>query len=383
MKDLGIYVHIPFCKRKCAYCDFLSFPAGGEEIEEYLGALENEIALSGRVFKERIVDTVFIGGGTPSILGSERIRAIVSIIGRHFDIAEGCEISCEVNPGAYDGGAITNRVSVGLQSASDGELKTLGRIHDLKTFEETFAALRKAGVNNINVDIMFGIPGQTKESLFATLDEVAKMGPEHISAYSLIIEEGTPFYDRYEEGHYPLPDEKCEREMYRGIIKYLKECGYRQYEISNFAKPGFECAHNLKYWDRKDYLGLGLGASSMTDNIRWKNTGDIREYTDLYGADAIPDAEIDYAGYMSGKKEIAELTKEEQMEEFMFLGLRKTDGILKEDFKDAFGKSVYEEYGEVIARYAKRSLLVDTGERIMLTPDGVDVSNVIMSEFLH
>ena len=380
MKDLGIYIHIPFCIRKCLYCDFLSFPGTGDDIDAYLEALKNEIAVSGRSFGKRSADTVFIGGGTPSVIGSERLRDIISLIRRNFDITEDCEMSCEVNPGAYDGGYITDRVSIGLQSAVDEELRTLGRIHDFRTFEDTYSSLRAAGVKNINVDIMFGIPGQTEESFLYTLGKVTELEPEHISAYSLIIEEGTPFYGSYGGGADAgqLPDEETERRMYHGLIAYLEGKGYRQYEISNFAKPGFECAHNLKYWDRKDYLGLGLGASSLIDNVRWKNTGNIDDYRSLYA-----DAACRFADPAEGKEEVLHLSKEEQMEEFMFLGLRKTEGILKADFESCFGKTVYEEYGDVIARYTERGLLCDGGDRIKLTPEGVDVSNVVMADFLH
>ena len=306
-KKLEIYVHIPFCAKKCAYCDFLSFPGNMRMRREYTDKLLEEIRIQSSFVREYQVDTIFLGGGTPSVLDVTDITAIMGTLKEHYDIAPDAEITIEVNPGtvkmeglvAYREAGI-NRVSMGLQSADDTELRYLGRIHTYDEFLKSFQRVRMAGFTNVNVDLISAIPGQTPESWRNTLKKTAMLKPEHISAYSLIVEEGTPFYDRY-GGHVEmesyemspeerrrlmalpdLPDEDTEREMYYLTRNCLAEQGYERYEISNYARPGFECRHNVGYWTGTGYLGLGLGASSYLEGCRFHNTSDFQSYVSAH-----------------------------------------------------------------------------------------------------
>ncbi len=281
-----------------------------------------------------------------------------------------------------------SRVSLGLQSAQDPELESLGRIHRFEDFLKTYQALREAGVKNINVDLMFGIPGQTEESWEDTLRRVTQLNPEHISAYSLIIEEGTPFFGKYEKGLLALPDEETERNMAHRAVKILGMNGYRQYEFSNFAKPGLESRHNIRYWKREDYLGLGLGAASMIGNVRWSEPSGIGDYLERW-ENAREDSGFPDIGEEKCKRagtelfeNYEELSPERQMEEFMFLGLRMTEGVSIGRFEAEFGVSLFEEYGPALNKYIKEGFLKNEEGRIFLTEKGVDVSNVILSEFL-
>ena len=389
-KTLGLYLHIPFCVRKCRYCDFLSFPAGESMRKQYLSALRREIRAAAEEFAGRPVDTVFIGGGTPSILPAGSLRHVLEETGRAFAVLPGAEITVEMNPGVpwkeeeIRGIPYVNRWSVGLQSVHDSELASLGRIHRFHDFEETYRNLRGAGAENVSVDLMFGIPGQTLDSWEETLRTVISFSPEHISAYSLIVEEGTPFFDDYEAGRLSLPDEETERAMAHRAVEILAEAGYRQYEISNFAKPGYESRHNSRYWKRQDYLGLGPGASSMAGNVRWRNTPELAEYLAIFGQDGGEVKE-------SIRRDEEILSKEAQMEEFLFLGLRMTDGVSLVEFEQQFGRTIMEEYGDVIRKYEGAGLLRITGQdgtgspgqRLCLTAAGMDVSNLIFADFLH
>ena len=387
-KELELYVHIPFCVRKCAYCDFLSAPADTQERTLYIDALTEEIRARKNDFNAYRVSTIFLGGGTPSILEGDDSARIFRALQENFDISDDAEITMEVNPGTVTEEKAAswrksgvNRLSIGLQSADDRELKMLGRIHTYREFLDTWKIVREAGFENVNVDLISAIPGQNLRSWSETLRKAADLGPEHISAYSLIVEEGTPFYERYGDGsgededkgnHLPpLPDEDTEREIYKATEKILAEYGYHRYEISNYAKTGYECRHNLGYWERKEYLGLGLGASSLISECRFHNTADMGKYLRLYenaGTDICEDIE--------------HLSVEDQMEEFMFLGLRKTVGISVDDFRKAFGKEIREVYGEQMRKLEEQRLIEYSGNRVRLTERGTDISNYVFSEFM-
>ncbi len=373
MKELSIYIHIPFCIRKCHYCDFLSAPADDTAQEEYLYALIREIQTEAVKYRNYQVSTVFIGGGTPTAVNPELLCSVLAAIKEHFALREEAEISMEANPGTVTEESLlqyraagVNRLSIGLQSAQDGELALLGRIHNYADFEKTYYAARECGFANINVDVMSALPGQTPATYKETLDKIVALTPppEHISAYSLIIEEGTPFYERYENAQ-GLPDEDAERAMYYLTEQVLSKAGFKRYEISNYSRPGYECKHNLVYWKRGNYVGFGLGAASMVENIRFQN-------------------ETDMEAYLTADEKIAEktpLSKKEQMEECMFLGLRLVGGVSKKEFAEYFGISVEEVYGEVIRKNISDGLLED-GEMIRLTKRGIDISNYVMAQFL-
>lgn len=387
---LSLYIHIPFCIKKCHYCDFLSFPAKEETKNAYMAALLTEIEREAPAYEGCPVDTVFIGGGTPSALEAFHIENLMERLKERFALRPEAEISIEVNPGTcgkekllrYREAGI-NRISIGTQSLREEELRSLGRIHGVEEFYDTFAMARAAGFGNINVDLMAALPGQTLESYRQTLEKAAALKPEHISAYSLIIEEGTPFYSLYgtdgaQKGKalLPLPDEEEERRMYEETERYLSGKGYHRYEISNYALEGRECRHNRACWTRKNYAGFGLGAASMIENVRWKNTPDIGKYLG-----ALKEKACHKAGGPSIKEEYRPLDTEEQMEEFMFLGLRLTEGIERAAFEKAFHRLPEEVYGEVLKELYGKALLEGT-DRIRLTPYGRDVSNYVMAQFL-
>lgn len=383
LQSLSLYLHIPFCVKKCHYCDFLSAPGSEEIKEQYVKALIQEITQKADNYKNFYVDTIFFGGGTPSILSLHLMAAILKALRESFRILPEAEISIEVNPGTADEDKLMgyrqlgiNRLSIGLQSANDVELKAIGRIHTYLEFQKVYEQARKVGFSNINVDLMSALPGQTLRSYQDTIHKILQLQPEHISAYSLIIEEGTPFWEIYgkgvEEGNalsalVRLPEENTEREMYRLTKKLLEQAGYVRYEISNYAKPGFECRHNTGYWQRHNYLGLGLGSSSLIENCRWKNETALRSYLKMQDT----------------RTEIEVLSKEEQMEEFMFLGLRLTKGVSKRTFTELFGMQIEAVYGEILQKLTKEKLLVQSeSDYVRLTERGIDISNTVMAEFL-
>ncbi len=386
VKKLGIYLHIPFCAKKCDYCDFLSAPAGREEQKKYVAALKKEIILQAERILEKknyAVDTVFFGGGTPSLLLAEEIAEIVEVLQNNFQIENDAEITLEANPGTLSENKLRcykesgiNRLSIGLQSAVNQELKELGRIHTFEQFKENYAAARGTGFDNINVDLMNALPGQTLAGWEQTLQQVAALQPEHISAYSLIVEKNTPFYERMEQGKLSLPEEEEERKMYYRTEELLTACGYHRYEISNYAMIGKESRHNLKYWSGEEYLGLGLGAASYLIGetapygYRKKNTDTLHLYEES----------VEKGNLLSMEEQI--LKKEDAMEEFMFLGLRKMQGVIKRDFLEKFGENVFDIYGEVIEKQKKQGLLLEDGEYLCLTKRGIDISNYVMSEYL-
>lgn len=382
MKELELYLHIPFCERKCAYCDFLSAPADLPVRISYIKKLQEEIAYYGPEFEEYQVSSIFLGGGTPTILEGYQLAAILETVKKYFRLVADAEITVECNPGTLTAGkaeklvqAGFNRLSMGLQSADDRELQLLGRIHNFAQFLESYDLARKAGFENINVDLMSALPGQTLKSWQNTLQKVTALRPEHISAYSLIIEEGTPFYERFaederirEEGGHPrlLPEEAIERQMYELTQRFLHTKGYERYEISNYAKPGSECRHNCGYWTRKDYLGLGLGASSLVGHQRFQNTSDLKEYL-----------EQEYHHIHTET-----LDKKSEMEEFMFLGLRLMTGISRQQFEKTFQVTLDSVYGEVLRKLKSEQLIEEVAGYVRLTEYGIDVSNYVLSEFL-
>lgn len=379
-KELELYIHIPFCVKKCSYCDFLSAPATEQTKEAYMAALFAEIGGRAKDYKERIVTSIFIGGGTPSLLSGDSIRQLMEHIREGFALAPDAEITMEVNPGTVTAEKLTafyeagiNRLSIGMQSAQEQELKILGRIHDFDGFCQVYREAVEAGFTNINVDVMSGLPGQTLASYKDTLEKVLRLEPmpQHISAYSLIVEEGTPFAAMADRGELPLPEEDTERAMYEETIEVLAGYGFHRYEISNYALDGYECRHNVGYWIRRDYLGFGIGAASLIDNVRFQNGRDLNAYL---------------AHPLACREEQQSLTTQEQMEETMFLGLRLIRGVSYPEFARCYGQTLEEVYGEVIARNVADGLLTvredETGQRLMLTGRGLDVSNYVMAQFL-
>lgn len=391
-EPLEIYVHIPFCVKKCNYCDFLSYAAQDEEKEKYVDALLTQIRMvaAGLVpgmdaedpdFEDREekfkVSTVYIGGGTPTTLNDNQLKAIMDELFNSFDILPDAEITIEANPRTVDDNKLrvlksagVNRLSLGLQSADEEELKCLGRIHSFEDFENSFKMARAAGFTNISVDIMTAIPNQNEEILNNTIDKVLELGPEHISAYSLIIEEDTPFYELYGEMDEPVVGQEMERKLYYLCCDRLKKAGYIQYEISNFAKKGFEAKHNKGYWERKHYFGLGLGASSFFDCYRVTGCESISEYFKNPTA----------------FESVNKLSLNDAMEEFMYLGLRKMEGVSKSEFNDTFslkaGKSFDDIYKNRVSKLVKDGLLEENGDRLYLTSKGIDYGNFVFSQFL-
>ena len=392
MRDLSLYIHIPFCRRKCLYCDFLSAPASDGEMDSYVNLLCREIKEQSILYREHRVISVFLGGGTPSLLPAERIGEILKQIQSCFWMAEDAEITIECNPGTMTAEKLKNyityginRISIGLQSTDDEELLRIGRIHDYAVFLETYRLAREAGFRNINVDLMAGLPGQSVASYRKTLERVTALEPEHISAYSLILEEGTELY--VNQSRYTFPTEEEDREMYRLTKEILAAAGLHRYEISNYAREGRECRHNKVYWQRGDYAGFGLGASSMAADIRWKNPDGREDYAacvKCMSGRTEPVSRAFFAEMLrkTGRLEVQELTEAERMEEFMFLGLRLTAGIDPADFRRTFGTAVEAVYGEQIARLKAQGLLEQGGKGLRLTPWGIDVSNRVLAEFL-
>lgn len=374
---MELYLHMPFCVRKCAYCDFLSFPTDQEIQNLYTRRLREDIDAMGKKYGDIPVDTIFIGGGTPSVPDSALIVGIMEQVRKAFHVAEGAEISMEANPGTVTREKLTdysragiNRLSFGLQSANDRELKLLGRIHTWAEFLESFHLARECGFTNINIDLMSALPGQTRESWKDTLKRVTDLNPEHISAYSLIIEDGTPFGEKYgsEEGRKLLPDEDSEREMYHETKRFLRDCGYERYEISNYAKPGRACRHNIGYWTGLPYLGLGLGASSYMDGCRFAVNSDMKQYLE------------EKPGMFT---DVEKLTKKDMEEEFFYVGLRMTAGVSLPEFERRFGVSAKDVYPGLMEMFVEEKAAVFQGDRFVLTDYGLDVSNYIMAQFLQ
>lgn len=377
--ELMLYLHVPFCVRKCNYCDFLSAAQPTEKRELYVKALQREIRERGKEVSGRIVTSVFFGGGTPSLLSHGQIFEIMTTIRETFVLSEDAEITMECNPGTVDEEKLKkmheigiNRLSIGLQSMKDEELKLLGRIHDAEAFLQTYEQARSAGFANVSVDLMNALPGQTMEAWKETLEKVLalKPMPEHVSVYSLILEEGTRFFEWNLQGRFTgklaIPTEEEDREMYAYTGRRLAEAGLLRYEISNYAKEGFECRHNLGYWTRREYLGLGIGAASLLGNVRFSNETNLESYL---------------ANPLAGRqKEV--LGRRDQMEEYAFLGLRTIRGISRKEFQEAFGESLDLLWGDVIRKNAEAGLLMDDGEFVSLSERGLDLDNYVSAQFL-
>lgn len=376
-KDLGLYAHIPFCMKKCGYCDFLSWCGTSEEKETYVQALLKEVESYREFARGYRVSTVFVGGGTPSVLEAGQMERVLGKIQDVFELEKKPEITLEMNPGTVTEEKLqcykengVNRLSIGLQSVKNEKLQLLGRIHSYEEFLESYELTRKAGFTNISVDLISSIPGQKLEDWTEELAALAALSPEHISVYQLIIEEGTPFYEKYAEHEELLPDEEESREIYLWTGRFLKEQGYEQYEISNYAKPGKESRHNLKYWERGDYLGLGLGAASMVRNIRMSNTKDIKTYLERCGQPKTMREDVQF------------LEEARQMEEFMFLGLRKTRGVSRKEFRRIFGQEMDMVYEKALHKCLENGMLKEHKDRVYLSEEGILLSNAVLSEFL-
>lgn len=364
----GIYIHIPFCVKKCRYCDFISFDNRCEYTGAYIDALISEM----REYKGVCADTVFIGGGTPTCIGAQQFERVLTAVSDCFEISENVEFTIEANPKTLNPEKLAlmkksgvNRISIGVQSFNDAELLKIGRIHNAETALGTIERIKKAGFDNFNIDLMSALPGQTPESFKKTLKTAVESNPAHISCYSLILEENTPLWREYEESGLDIPDEDTEREMYEYACRYLEKNGYRRYEISNFAKPGMESRHNIKYWKCEEYIGLGLAAHSYFGGARFSNTSDL-------------------AAYLAGNRKIGEtemLTRRDMIEEFMMMGLRMRDGVSRLEFKRRFGVDMDSVYHAELDKFLKNGYLKEKGENIYLSDEGVSVSNSIMCEF--
>lgn len=376
-KELGLYVHIPFCVKKCGYCDFLSWCGTSEEKETYVQALLKEIESYREFARGYRVSTVFVGGGTPSVLEAGQMEGVLGNTQEVFELEKKPEITLEMNPGTVTEEKLqcykengVNRLSIGLQSVKNEKLEVLGRIHSYEEFLESYELARKAGFTNISVDLISSIPGQKLEEWKEELAALSALSPEHISVYQLIIEAETPFYEKYAEHEELLPDEEESREIYLWTGSFLKEQGYEQYEISNYAKPGKESRHNLKYWERGDYLGLGLGAASMVRNIRVSNTKDMKTYLERCGQPKTMREDVQF------------LEEARQMEEFMFLGLRKTRGVSRKEFRRIFGQEMDMVYEKALHKCLENGMLKEHKDRVYLSEEGVLLSNAVLSEFL-
>lgn len=364
----SLYVHIPFCVRKCLYCDFNSYGNVLNLQDEYIDSLLLEIDS----IKQSKFKTIFIGGGTPTILSLYNLKRLTEKLSKF----SADEFTIEANPGTVDLEKLNilkdcgvNRISLGFQAWQDRLLKKLGRIHSCSDFLKSYEMIKSVGFKNINIDLMFAIPEQNFEDWVETLKCVADLKPRHLSCYSLIVEEGTPFYDMYNEGKLKLVDEDTEREMYYYCVDYLKDRGYERYEISNFAMEGFSCRHNITYWRDEEYIGVGAGAHSYVSNVRYNNKYGITDY-------------IKGIKTKSQKDNITQVYVNDEMSEFMFLGLRMTHGIEKERFKNRFNKDIYDIYGKEIDELIKYKLIVDNGSFLYLTKRGIDVSNQVFIKFM-
>lgn len=365
----GLYVHIPFCVKKCKYCNFNSFSTAEENKDAYLAALFKEA----EKYRGTVCDTVFIGGGTPTALSTEQTAKLLKKINECFLPTSDAEFSSEANPKTVDMEKLTvmrengvNRISFGVQSFSDTELAAIGRIHTADDAAESFRMARAAGFDNISMDLMIGIPHQTMESLAENIKIAAELEPEHISCYSLIVEEGTPLYGEYVSGKAVLPNDDYQRDMYDAAVAELKKYGYARYEISNFAKPGRMSRHNMKYWRCEEYLGVGLSAHSYLNGVRRANTDSFASYLkgDYFGGENI---------YLS---------KEDMMSEFMFMGLRMSCGVSAKEFYERFGTDIRSIFGKTLSKFIKMGMIKEENERFALTDTAVPVSNAVMCEFI-
>lgn len=376
-EKLSLYIHIPFCAKKCFYCDFPSWQGCEADFESYAESLLKEIKNGENVYSDYDISTIFIGGGTPTVLSAKLLGKITSAVLEKYNVENNAEITSEANPGTVDGCKLRemkamgiNRLSFGVQAWQNNILKDLGRIHDRHTFLKNLEEAKNAGFNNINCDLMFSLPNQTFADWVETLESFSKLDIQHISAYSLIVEEGTPLKKMQEEGKLLLPNEETDRKMYSAAKEILAQKGFERYEISNFAQKGFESRHNITYWETKPYIGFGLGSHSYFKGERYNNTYDLKEYIAAKGN----------AGVLRENREI--LTEKEKEEEFMFMGLRMKKGISADEFSKRFGRDIYSVYGQAIEELLTEKLIEKKENRIMLTERGTDVSNIVFERFI-
>lgn len=377
MESIGLYIHIPFCRQKCLYCDFPSWAGKEGQMQAYVDALMAEIRAQGERYANREVVSVFFGGGTPTALEIPMLAQLMQVVWESFRIAADAEITTEANPGtlSFEMAAALkkmgfNRLSMGVQAWQNSILRALGRIHTIEEFLENYHAVRQAGFDNVNVDLMFALPGQTMAEWQETVRQITALQPEHISAYSLIIEEGTPFYESYQAGKLELVSEELDREMYHWTVDYLAEQGYQQYEISNFAKAGRQSRHNRIYWQAEEYLGMGLGAHSYMDGERFHNSYDLQKYISAKGDTSLL------------KEDVEPIAETDALAEFMFLGLRLTEGVSFARFRQRFGKEMDEVYGKEMQELKEQGLLLREESGVRLSRRGIDVSNTVFERFL-
>lgn len=375
MKEIGIYIHIPFCIKKCEYCDFVSYCNKEKYVPQYINALKKEI--KNNINKEYKITTIYIGGGTPSSIEENYIADIIETIKLNMNDEnlkefKNVEVTIEVNPGTVTEKKLEtykeigiNRLSIGLQETHDELLKSIGRIHTYEEFLKTYNLARKIGFNNINVDLMIALPNQTIQDIKENLEKIIKLNPEHISVYSLILEEGTPFYNKYNENKIRLPDEELERNMYWYVKNTLENNGYIHYEISNFSKKGFESKHNMNCWNQEEYLGFGVAAHSYNNKIRYSNTNSIEEY--IKGSNKI----------IHEKQ-----TLEDMQKEYMLLGLRKIEGINIQKFKNKFAQNPIFIFKGQLSKLVDEELIIVDGNEIKLTNKGLDLANIVWEEFV-
>lgn len=386
-KQIGLYIHIPFCKQKCSYCDFCSYANKESFVKRYMQCVLKEIIEVGSNNKTDfengkddlfLVKTIYIGGGTPSLIDSKYITRVIEDIKLNFEVDEKAEITIEVNPGTvtlekledyYKAGI--NRLSIGLQSTHEHLLKEIGRIHTYLDFIDTYRFARDAGFKNINVDLMIGLPNQTLEEVQDSIEEIVSMEPEHISVYSLILEENTPLFKKVEEG-LELPDEELERKMYWAVKQTLEQNGYIHYEISNFAKKGYESKHNLDCWNQKEYIGIGIAAHSYTNGIRYSNIENLEQYIKNYEEDNTEENLVFHE-----KQDMESMQKE-----YMLLGLRKIEGVGIQEFKIKFVANPVFLYHAQLEKLVNEELLEIDGDRIKLTNKGLDLANIVWEEFV-
>jgi oxygen-independent coproporphyrinogen III oxidase len=377
--SLGLYIHIPFCYSKCPYCGFFSLvDKSKSDKEKYLAAIKREIQIYGEKYPEIIVQSIYIGGGTPTVYSGDVIYEILETCYQCFRINKGIEITVESNPATFDATkadkilkAGVNRLSIGAQSLNDRLLKNIGRIHDKKDIIRSYNIARSVGFKNINLDLMFGIPGQTIRKLQRTLEEVIKLHPEHISLYGLTIEEGTPFQEYIEQGILKIPSDDIAYNMYKEAINFLSSCDYEQYEISNFSLPGKRCLHNQIYWNNKEYIGIGASSASYLKKIRFKNISNLYQYVYLLKNSILP----------IESKEVLPLR--EEMSETVILKLRMTEGIAKEDFFARFKIPIETVFNEQLETLKKEGLLQENKSHYFFTRRGIMLSNIAFMEFLN
>lgn len=374
---LGLYVHIPFCVSKCKYCDFNSYKLNVDKKRKYLKALQKEMEFYKEEVKSNEIDTIFIGGGTPSILNENEINFLFDNIKSNFNIKKDAEITMECNPGTLTIDKLktmkecgVNRLSIGLQAVQNHHLDYIGRIHTYEEFEKNYNQAKEVGFKNINVDLMYALPNQSEKDWMESLEKIVKLNPSHISAYSLILEEGTELFNMYERKEFKLLDEDTDIKMYEYTINYLKANGYNQYEISNYAKKGYECKHNILYWKCKNYVGLGASASGFLNKTRYNNVCDLSEYENII---------------YSGKKPLEweeKLSIKDEIEENIFLGMRMNEGIKFEDFFKRYNFDFKEEYKNEISKLKKLNLIHVDDKSMALTQKGREISNSVFVEFI-